>query len=327
MSRLGGNAGPARQALAPEPVFRTAARSRSYDPLSTARRLIAPAPAFIAAIMPLARIIGGLALLAAVGSTGHAFAQVSDWYETGAGPMRLVIAPPSVGDETVKGIVEIRLEDGWKTYWRDPGSSGIPPQIDISASKGLSRVQLHYPAPVWIDNEYGDFAGYDAPVALPLTLTRSSDGRGSLVADVFLGICEDVCIPVSTRFSMDIDYANGTSLHAARVVQAHAALPGKERDGFALAPSPKASPGDIFVTIDHRLADAKTPPELFVHADDGRHFKPPIVDESVDGMTRFILSPAEPVTQTQRIPVFITVTSGDDSFAADHVLSISPSKP
>ena len=31
--------------------------------------------------------------------------------------------------------VEIRLDPGWKTYWRDPGDSGVPPTFDFSGSR------------------------------------------------------------------------------------------------------------------------------------------------------------------------------------------------
>ena len=33
--------------------------------------------------------------------------------------------------------VQIRLEPGWKTYWRTPGDSGVPPSFDWSGSKNL----------------------------------------------------------------------------------------------------------------------------------------------------------------------------------------------
>ncbi|HEX8828430.1 MAG TPA: hypothetical protein VF778_09975, partial [Xanthobacteraceae bacterium] len=28
--------------------------------------------------------------------------------------------------------IEIKLDPGWKTYWRDPGDSGAPPTFDFS---------------------------------------------------------------------------------------------------------------------------------------------------------------------------------------------------
>jgi len=33
--------------------------------------------------------------------------------------------------------VQIRLSPRWKTYWRSPGDSGVPPTFDWSGSKNL----------------------------------------------------------------------------------------------------------------------------------------------------------------------------------------------
>jgi DsbC/DsbD-like thiol-disulfide interchange protein len=40
------------------------------------------------------------------------------------------------GEQLVVGI-QLRMDDGWKTYWRNPGDSGVPPQFDWSGSKNL----------------------------------------------------------------------------------------------------------------------------------------------------------------------------------------------
>ena len=33
----------------------------------------------------------------------------------------------TAGAAYLRAGVEIRLDRGWKTYWRDPGDSGVPP--------------------------------------------------------------------------------------------------------------------------------------------------------------------------------------------------------
>src|SRR6185436_965035 len=43
--------------------------------------------------------------------------------------------------------VEIRLAPGWKTYWRHPGDSGVPPRFDFTASRNVKSVTIRYPAP------------------------------------------------------------------------------------------------------------------------------------------------------------------------------------
>src|ERR1700675_1991382 len=43
--------------------------------------------------------------------------------------------------------VEIRLDAGWKTYWREPGDSGVPPTFDFSGSENVKSVTVEWPAP------------------------------------------------------------------------------------------------------------------------------------------------------------------------------------
>ena len=38
--------------------------------------------------------------------------------------------------------VEIKLKPGWKTYWRYPGDSGVPPVLDFSESQNVKSVTV-----------------------------------------------------------------------------------------------------------------------------------------------------------------------------------------
>ena len=43
--------------------------------------------------------------------------------------------------------VQLRMDSGWKTYWKNPGDSGVPPSFDWAGSKNLKQAELLYPAP------------------------------------------------------------------------------------------------------------------------------------------------------------------------------------
>lgn len=62
----------------------------------------------------------------------EAQAASSDWHETQGGAVRLVTSGISNDQGYLRGALQIRLEPGWKTYWRDPGKTGIPPQLELS---------------------------------------------------------------------------------------------------------------------------------------------------------------------------------------------------
>lgn len=121
------------------------------------------------------------------------------------GVARLDILP---GYETPSGhmiAARIRLAPGWKTYWRAPGSNGIPPAFDWGGSKNLKDVAFHWPEPYVFVKDGERTIGYEHELVLPISITPQQSGAPvSLNGEVLFGVCEDVCIPVKARFSMDV---------------------------------------------------------------------------------------------------------------------------
>lgn len=167
--------------------------------------------------------IAALALLF-VNST--AAAATSAWVETPGGDVRLV-ALPAAADGTMRAMLDIRLHDGWKTYWRDPGGSGIPPSVVVT---GAELKSVGFPAPTRLGDAETHYIGYDKPVRLPLKLAKA---EGPITATVFLGVCKDICIPVQAELTADASgerFAN--PLEEVAVTDAEATLPHGAGDGF-----------------------------------------------------------------------------------------------
>ncbi|WP_027152368.1 protein-disulfide reductase DsbD domain-containing protein [Mesorhizobium sp. WSM2561] len=184
-----------------------------------------------------------LLLSAAVGcGTGlPAAASSSIWYESEGGKVRLVTSgkPDTAG--RIHGVLDISLNPGWKTYWRDPGDAGVPPQIDISASTNIANATFSFPPPQRHDDGSGKWAGYDHPVSLPVTFTLSAPNEPAvIVADIFLGICETICIPVQTKLTIVPGSDPDNVEDAALVKAALATLPAPARPDFGV----KILPGD-----------------------------------------------------------------------------------
>ncbi len=104
-------------------------------------------------------------------------------------------------DGTHVAALRIDLAEGWKTYWRAPGDSGIPPSFSFSGAD-ISAVQPHFPVP----EVYEDFGirsiGYENSVVFPLRLTLPEDGSTvSMAGQIEIGVCDEICIPVTLDFS------------------------------------------------------------------------------------------------------------------------------
>ena len=101
-----------------------------------------------------------------------ALAASSAWMAITGGKARLIIAEPVPGAGNTDALLQVDLNPGWKTYWRDPGDAGVPLQLDFSASRNAKLVDVLYPVPKRFDDGVTIWAGYDRPVAFGLTLER-----------------------------------------------------------------------------------------------------------------------------------------------------------
>jgi DsbC/DsbD-like thiol-disulfide interchange protein len=99
------------------------------------------------------------------------------------------------------GGVAIQLQPGWKTYWRTPGDSGVPPRFDFSKSDNVEAVTVLWPAPKKFDDGAGGTAlGYKQQVVLPLRIVaKNADKPVTLRAHVSYAVCDKLCIPVEAH--------------------------------------------------------------------------------------------------------------------------------
>ena len=92
--------------------------------------------------------------------------------------------------------LELDMQPGWKTYWRNPGDSGLPPHFDWQGSENLGDVTFHWPAPEAITSGDEVTLGYHDRLILPFTVTPAKAGQPiDLQATVDLGLCERICVP------------------------------------------------------------------------------------------------------------------------------------
>src|SRR3954462_12936697 len=93
-------------------------------------------------------ILTAATLLIVTSSAANA-ADVSPWEDDAQSAARLMSARAvnESGGRMFRAGVEIKLKEGWKTYWRYPGDSGVPPVLDFSNSQNLKTVTVRYPGP------------------------------------------------------------------------------------------------------------------------------------------------------------------------------------
>ena len=98
--------------------------------------------------------------------------------------------------------LKVSMDKGWHTYWRNPGDSGGPIEIDWNLPKGFSVSDIKWPLPEKIEYPPLMTYGYEDFVIYPMVLSIPadySDDYFEMVADIL--ICADVCIPESGKIS------------------------------------------------------------------------------------------------------------------------------
>src|SRR5437868_11405328 len=77
----------------------------------------------------------------------------SPWQKDGHSSVRLLAGSRSAA--VLMGGIAFALQPGWKTYWRTPGDSGVPPRFDFSKSENIEAVTVLWPAPTKFDDGAG----------------------------------------------------------------------------------------------------------------------------------------------------------------------------
>ena len=101
--------------------------------------------------------------------------------------------------------LKVSMDEGWHTYWRNPGDSGGPIEIDWDLPKGFSVSDIKWPLPEKIEYPPLMTYGYEDFVIYPMVLSVPadySDDYFEMTADIL--ICADVCIPESGKISSNL---------------------------------------------------------------------------------------------------------------------------
>jgi DsbC/DsbD-like thiol-disulfide interchange protein len=112
---------------------------------------------------------------------------------------------------TRMAALHLTFAPGWKTYWRSPGEAGIP---------------LHWPRPqVYEISGYRTLV-YPGELVLPVEIVAAEPGLPvTLAASVNLGVCDEICVPVSFSITADLSGASAPdpAIRAALALQPDAA--------------------------------------------------------------------------------------------------------
>lgn len=131
---------------------------------------------------------------------------VSPWEQVQSSQVRLIAGRRGADHREIVAGLQMVLQEGWKTYWRNPGDAGgVPPELDWTGSENVESATLLYPGPRRFKDSSGETIGYEGNVILPV-LIRPVDPERPVVLRVkfHFGICGEICIPVEQKLTLDV---------------------------------------------------------------------------------------------------------------------------
>ena len=151
-------------------------------------------------------------------------ADSSAWDGNQRSAVRLIAGARLAGSATIRAGIEMRLAPGWKTYWRYPGDSGIPPRFDFTKSHNVKSVTVRWPAPQRLADEAGTSIGYKHDVTFPLDVVPDDGAKPvTLALAIDYGVCEKICVPVDAKAELTI--TGQATEHDGKIMASDARVP------------------------------------------------------------------------------------------------------
>ena len=110
------------------------------------------------------------------------------------------------GGESLRTVIKMNVNDGWHTYWTNPGEVGIPLALKAELPEGWSIGEIQYPAPKrFMTGELASY-GYEGEIIFPVTITPPAGTEGKIpplrTTLSWLTCNEKTCIPGKAQLKL-----------------------------------------------------------------------------------------------------------------------------
>jgi DsbC/DsbD-like thiol-disulfide interchange protein len=242
----------------------------------------------------------------------------SPWQQDGHSAVRLLAGSRS--GAVLLGGIAFQLQPGWKTYWRTPGDSGVPPRFDFSKSENIEAVTILWPAPTKFDDGAGGHSlGYHDRIVLPLRIVaKNADKPVTLRAAVNYAVCAKLCIPVEANTELPFTSVASTEDSALSAALDTVPKPANIGDPNPLTIRDVRRDGKSTVLVDVAAPSGAKEINLFVEGPtpDWSLPVPKLLEDGPPGVKRFSfeLDGVPPGTDPEGAALKLTLVGGERSY-------------
>ncbi len=212
---------------------------------------------------------------------------VEGWTDLDLSSARLIAAQTSApADGPLQIGVDIRLEDGWKTYWRSPGDAGYPVTVDWSGSDNAEPTQMQWPAPHRFSLFDLDTFGYGERVVFPVSVHVPDPTQPvQLNAVVDYLLCKEICVPQVATVSLTLNPGTPTAGPDAQLIDLYQSqVPGDgTQSGLSLDDVTLTDTGNS-IAVRVTSVFPLTAPDVILEGPEDILFSRPIIVLQKDGL-------------------------------------------
>lgn len=133
---------------------------------------------------------------------------------------KLVVDSFSPEKDSVISIgVLINLKDDWHIYWRNPGDSGLPTEVDYTLPEGFKVSEIKFPIPkIFYSDQIVNY-GYSQQVLLisEIRIPKDFKQKETLIfAKLNSLICKDLCKAFDTTLTIKLDLSK--EIHPTKLI-------------------------------------------------------------------------------------------------------------
>jgi thiol:disulfide interchange protein/DsbC/DsbD-like thiol-disulfide interchange protein len=163
----------------------------------------------------------------------------------------LLSAETAKPGNTIWAGVDLKMEPGWHTYWKNPGEAGQATEIKWQLPPGVTAGEIQWPLPKKIPPDDVTTFGYEDEVVLLAPLTLASNlpaGLLTIAAKVSWLECKELCIPASANVSAVINTGTpsggGDGANEKLLASWRAKVPAPAEESFSVSWAAEPPAGD-----------------------------------------------------------------------------------
>ncbi|MCC4265003.1 thioredoxin family protein [Oceanimonas baumannii] len=213
-------------------------------------------------------------------------------------------------------LLQVRLADDWKTYWRSPGEGGIAPRLDWQSSDNIQAFDWRWPLPDRFHLLGIETQGYQHDVNFPVYITpENPDTPATFNATLTLPSCTTIC--VLTEYSLSLPLQADLTLDETVNHHFQQALSRVPRPATRVQASDwhwDAAKEQVAITLSNEAGWQD--PQIFIDDTDTAVFSQPVITTNGSHLeARFTVSSWDPALNLDGETLVVTVA--DESLAEE----------